>query len=119
MQELRRMIVKSDVVFHPDYWKNVSDDAKKFVLKLMSKNSKDRPEASAALNDPWMLHEEEHLSKFERSQDTTKIFRRTNARRKLMSVARAVIAMNRMKKLISGNIHDQTITSSVNNPMRH
>ena len=116
--ELRQSISRDNVVFHADYWSKVSKDAKQFVLKLLMKNSKDRLTASQALNDPWMLHEETHLTQFQRSNDTQRLFRRHNARRKIMGVARAIIATNRMKKLVENNLHTHNVTTNVVNPMR-
>ena len=116
--ELRGSIVDGRVVFHSEYWSNVSEDAKKIVLKLLSKKSSERPTASQAIKETWMLKEESHLSKYERSDDTKRLFRRHNARRKIMGAARAVIALNRIKKLVAANQHDVHVTTNMENPLR-
>jgi len=41
------------VEFHERYWKNVSDDAKAFIRKMLSPVPADRGTAEEALQDPW------------------------------------------------------------------
>lgn len=42
------------VVFHERYWKDVSPEAKAFILTLLKANPHDRASSSQALKDPWI-----------------------------------------------------------------
>ncbi|KAL2124766.1 hypothetical protein VTJ04DRAFT_1131 [Mycothermus thermophilus] len=42
------------VVFHERYWKDVSDDAKDFILKLLRPKPEDRWTSEQALQHPWL-----------------------------------------------------------------
>ncbi|KAL2154903.1 hypothetical protein VTH82DRAFT_3579 [Thermothelomyces myriococcoides] len=42
------------VVFHERYWKEVSDDAKDFILKLLRPKAEDRWTSEQALAHPWL-----------------------------------------------------------------
>lgn len=45
------------VVFHDRYWKDVSDDAKDFILKLLRAKPEDRWSSEQALAHPWLSGE--------------------------------------------------------------
>ncbi|KAK4673162.1 Calmodulin-dependent protein kinase cmk2 [Podospora pseudopauciseta] len=45
------------VVFHDRYWKDVSDDAKDFILKLLKAKPEDRWSSEQALAHPWLSGE--------------------------------------------------------------
>lgn len=42
------------VTFHSPYWNNISDEAKKFILKALTLDQNLRPTATDLLNDPWI-----------------------------------------------------------------
>jgi calcium/calmodulin-dependent protein kinase I len=42
------------VVFHDRYWKDVSQQAKTFILSLLKPNPQDRATSAQALKDPWI-----------------------------------------------------------------
>lgn len=42
------------VVFHERYWKDVSQEAKSFILTLLKPNPQDRATSHKALQDPWI-----------------------------------------------------------------
>lgn len=44
----------SEVVFPDSYWKNISDDAKQLVRKMLTRDPEARISASQALQDPWI-----------------------------------------------------------------
>lgn len=52
--ELFRQIVEAKVSFHSQYWRNVSDDAKDFVRKLLCPDPTQRLSAEQVLAHPWL-----------------------------------------------------------------
>mmetsp|Transcript_3516 Transcript_3516/g.9674 ORF Transcript_3516/g.9674 Transcript_3516/m.9674 type:complete len:437 (-) Transcript_3516:842-2152(-) len=50
-----RLIVKAQVKFPDETWKNVSDEAKDLVLKLLQKDAKARPTPAQAKQHPWIV----------------------------------------------------------------
>ncbi len=45
------------VIFHERYWKDVSKDAKDFILSLLQVNPSERPTSEEALKHPWLKGE--------------------------------------------------------------
>ncbi|KAG9017848.1 hypothetical protein FRB95_012839 [Tulasnella sp. JGI-2019a] len=45
---------KARIVFHDAFWKNVSDEAKKFIQRCLQVDPDKRPTATEALDDPWL-----------------------------------------------------------------
>lgn len=43
------------VIFHADYWKDVSKDARRFIIKALQFNPANRSTAEQLLNDPWLV----------------------------------------------------------------
>ncbi|ODV82411.1 Pkinase-domain-containing protein [Suhomyces tanzawaensis NRRL Y-17324] len=43
------------VIFHADYWKDVSKDARRFIIKALQFNPDHRPTAAELLEDAWLL----------------------------------------------------------------
>ncbi|RCK54742.1 Calcium/calmodulin-dependent protein kinase II [Candida viswanathii] len=43
------------VIFHADYWKDVSKDARRFIIKALQFKPENRPTATELLNDPWLV----------------------------------------------------------------
>lgn len=43
------------VIFHADYWRDVSKDARRFIIKALQYNPDNRPTATELLNDPWIV----------------------------------------------------------------
>ncbi|KAJ6551840.1 kinase-like domain-containing protein [Mycena capillaripes] len=57
-QTLIRETLEAKIEFHTKYWKNVSDEAKNFIKRLLSLDPAERPTAEAALSDPWLTTHE-------------------------------------------------------------
>ncbi|KAK7052524.1 kinase domain-containing protein [Favolaschia claudopus] len=55
---LIRETMEAKIEFHTKYWKNVSEEAKAFIRRLLSLDPNERPTAGAALNDPWLTTHE-------------------------------------------------------------
>lgn len=43
------------VIFHADYWKDVSKDARRFIIKVLQFDPARRPTADDLLKDPWLV----------------------------------------------------------------
>lgn len=43
------------VIFHADYWKDVSKDARRFIIKALQFNPANRATAKELLADPWLV----------------------------------------------------------------
>ncbi|ROW14737.1 hypothetical protein VPNG_03805 [Cytospora leucostoma] len=54
LQDLIDECSNAQVVFHERYWKDVSDDAKDFILHLLQPNPDDRWSSTRALKHPWL-----------------------------------------------------------------
>ncbi|KAL1717770.1 kinase-like domain-containing protein [Schizophyllum commune] len=53
-QTLLKETSEAKIEFHDRYWKNVSQDAKDFIKRLLNPNPKLRPTAVEALHDKWL-----------------------------------------------------------------
>jgi len=49
-------IKDGDVIFPEKHWKNISAQAKDLIVQLLLKDSSLRPDASQALQHPWIVH---------------------------------------------------------------
>lgn len=54
LQELIDECSNANVVFHDRYWKDVSDDAKEFILSLLQPRADDRATSQEALRHRWL-----------------------------------------------------------------
>ncbi|KAI5966907.1 CMK2 [Candida pseudojiufengensis] len=43
------------VIFHADYWRDVSKDARRFIIKALQYDPDNRPTATQLLEDPWLV----------------------------------------------------------------
>ncbi|KAI0200300.1 calcium/calmodulin-dependent protein kinase [Astrocystis sublimbata] len=57
LQDLINECSAANVVFHERYWRDVSDDAKDFIMSLLRPNPEDRWSSSQALKHPWLSGE--------------------------------------------------------------
>jgi serine/threonine protein kinase len=55
------MVKKAPIKFPSPSWDDVSDGAKAFILRLLNRDSMERPSAKEALQDPW-LNQQQYLS---------------------------------------------------------
>lgn len=85
------------VIFHADYWKDVSKDARRFIIKVLQFNPDKRPTASELLKDPWLVsvaaeHKDTDLLPSIKQQ-------RFDAKAKFRQAIEVVKLNNRIKKL--------------------
>ncbi|KAL5615372.1 hypothetical protein BROUX41_005420 [Berkeleyomyces rouxiae] len=57
LQDLIDECTNGQVVFHERYWKDVSDDAKEFIMCLLRPDPNDRWSSEKALGHPWLSGE--------------------------------------------------------------
>ncbi|CAK7892261.1 calcium/calmodulin-dependent protein kinase II [[Candida] anglica] len=84
------------VIFHADYWKDVSKDARRFIIKALQFSPEHRPTATELLNDPWLVsiaavHKENDL--------LPQLKERFDAKGKFRQAIEMVKLNNRIKKL--------------------
>ncbi|KAF7727241.1 hypothetical protein EC973_007854 [Apophysomyces ossiformis] len=94
--ELFDEITHARFEFHDRYWRNISQDAKDFIRRLLTLDPEKRPTASEALKDKWMTGKE--ASDIDILDTVRENF---NPRRTLKKAVKAVAAMNRMRTGLS------------------
>uniref|UniRef100_A0A7S3NIS0 phosphorylase kinase n=1 Tax=Aureoumbra lagunensis TaxID=44058 RepID=A0A7S3NIS0_9STRA len=92
---LYRKIKAADYTFEPQYWEQVSDDAKDLIKKMLVVNPDNRLTADQALRHPWFLVGDHELisRNLSTTLDTMKKF---NARRKFRGTVKGIMLTNKM-----------------------
>ncbi|KAJ7620963.1 kinase-like domain-containing protein [Roridomyces roridus] len=57
-KQLMKETLEAKIEFHAKYWKNVSEEAKAFIKRLLHVDPAERPSAELALVDPWLTTHE-------------------------------------------------------------
>lgn len=84
------------VVFHADYWRSVSKDARRFIIKALQYDPERRATAAQLLEDPWLVS----IAKQNVEADLLPNFKRNfDARGKFRQAIEVVKLANRIKKL--------------------
>ncbi|CAM9683589.1 unnamed protein product, partial [Discosporangium mesarthrocarpum] len=87
--KLYMKIKKGTVVFHPQYWNTVSDEAKDLIRRLLTLDQSKRATVDQALNHPWITGDAKELEKRDLGKNMEKL-RLFNARRKFKSAIASV-----------------------------
>jgi len=89
--------VKNDpvVVFHHQYWKNISQNAKNFIERCLTVEPSSRPSAKQLLIDPWITANSDTYAK----DNLAPQIKQFNARKKFRQAVEIVKLNNRIKKL--------------------
>lgn len=99
------------VIFHADYWKDVSKDARRFIIKALQFNPDERPTATELLNDPWLVS----IAKDHKEKDLLPNLKQGfNARAKFRQVIEVVKLNNRIKKLKEYQTEDDDDPNEIN-----
>ena len=98
--ELFRKIKAGNYKFHPEFWDNVSTDAKDLISKMLVVDPAKRITAAEALAHPWIGREGRVLSQVDLGKNLVE-FRKFNAKRKFKSGVHAVMAHNKLKNMMS------------------
>ncbi|GAA98475.1 uncharacterized protein L969DRAFT_625794 [Mixia osmundae IAM 14324] len=93
-QELLEETTRAKVEFHARYWKNVSDEAKDFIMCLIKPDPKDRYTADQVLKHKW-LNEHSPSDEHDLSHGLRENW---NARRTWRSTISAVTATQRLQR---------------------
>lgn len=102
-RQLFRKIRAGAYEFHQKYWNNVSQEAKDLINRLLTTNPVNRATVDQALGHPWVHADPERLSSNDLSTSLSEL-ELFQGHRRFKATVNAVIAMNRMSKLISGGI---------------
>jgi len=100
-QELFKLIRKGAFEFHPEFWGEVSPEAKELISKMLTVDPSERPSAASLLAHPWLQSSAEALALKSRNAAKAEI-KKWNARRKLKAAASSIIAVKRMNTLLQG-----------------
>lgn len=65
-EDVIRAILRGQYTFHDEDWDGVSDEAKDFVMWLLTYEEEDRPTAEEALTHPWLKHMQAMMEPSER-----------------------------------------------------
>jgi calcium/calmodulin-dependent protein kinase I len=103
-------IKKGEYAFDPDYWGHISKQAKDLIRGMLTVDPTKRLTADQALTHPWVGLTVEELSMINLDANLTE-FKKFNANRKFKAAAKAVMAVNKMNRLI-GKTSDRSSTDS-------
>jgi len=103
-KNLYRKIKSAAYEFHPKYWSTISDEAKDLIKSLLTVNPLRRFTADQALAHPW-LHVDDHVLAATGLQETVEELKKFQASRKLKAGMHAVLAVNKLKKIM-GSIYN-------------
>ncbi|KAG0656326.1 Calmodulin-dependent protein kinase cmk2 [Maudiozyma exigua] len=82
------------VTFHRPYWDNISDKAKRFILRALTLDPEERPSATTLLQDPWIV-----CTEWEENNLLPGVKKGFDARKKLREAIEIVKLNNRINKL--------------------
>lgn len=99
-QVLYRKIMKGSFQFHHDYWCNISNGAKDLIRNLLVTNPYSRYNVNDALNHPWLKSSDDVLSTRKLDANLAQL-KKFQATKKLRAGVKAVMAVNKMKRLIA------------------
>lgn len=100
-RELFRKIRKAQFEFHPEYWGQVSQDAKDLISALLTADPSKRLSAKEALQNGWITERDEALAGKDLGKNLEE-FKKFNAGRKFKAAVSAVVVSNKFKKLTLG-----------------
>ncbi|EIN13337.1 Pkinase-domain-containing protein [Punctularia strigosozonata HHB-11173 SS5] len=94
VKDLVRETTEAKIEFHDRYWKNISDQAKAFIRRLLQADPSNRPTAAEAYNDPWLTTYEPSSE-----EDLPGLRENFDAKSKWRQVIGSVRAVQRMSTL--------------------
>ena len=95
--EVLRKVRYGEFKFHPKMWKNISDDAKDLVKRMMTVDPEERITAADALQSPWIRTDSTRLSMelHDNYRELFQEFSEVQASTKFKHDTQVVKAMNR------------------------
>ena len=98
--KLFKMIMECDYSFPSPYWDNVSETAKDLITKILVPDPAKRLTAEQILSHPWLTSEDLQESDL---PDVPENMKQYNAKRKLKNAGYAIIALQRLNKLLTAS----------------
>lgn len=99
------------VVFHTKYWKVISKDARRFIIKALQYDPGKRVTAQELLEDPWLVH----VAVSHKNADLLPNLKQNlNGKLKFRQIIEMVKLANRIKKLRAMQDHEDDDTHEVN-----
>lgn len=96
-QMLYRKILKGAYQFHPEYWMEVSENAKDLIRKLLVLDQHKRLTVDEALQHPWLAENDSDLSSRPLNSGLSEL-RKYTAKKKLRAGIKAIIVVNKMNR---------------------
>jgi serine/threonine protein kinase len=97
-RELFKKIKRGAFEFHPEYWAQISPEAKELISKLLTVDPDRRLSAPKALSSKWITGSDELLAGKDLGANLD-AFRKFNAKRKLRQAVLTLMATNKMTSL--------------------
>lgn len=99
------------VVFHADYWRSVSKDARRFIIKALQFNPDNRATAQELLNDTWLVR----VAAEHRDADLLPLLKSNfSGKAKFRQAIELVKLANKIKKLKSIQTDDDDDPNEIN-----
>lgn len=99
------------VIFHAEYWKDVSKDARRFIIKSLQYDPNQRATAKELLEDPWLVHVAEAHKETDLLPNLKQNF---SGKLKFRQVIEMVKLANRIKKLRALQDHEDDDPHEIN-----
>jgi serine/threonine protein kinase len=109
---LGQQIMKGQFEFHPDYWSGVTEDAKDLISRLLDINPKTRYTVDQSVNHPWFTSVENTDSQLETHHLGINQLRKFQARKKFRGAIKAIIMIERIKRILSVKRSSRSIDTS-------
>lgn len=97
-RELFKKIKRGSYEFHPEYWGQISREAKDLIAGLLTVDPDKRLSAEGALRSPWITGSDEMLAGKDLGVNLDQ-FRRYNAKRKVRQAVLTLMATNKITSL--------------------
>jgi serine/threonine protein kinase len=101
-KKLFKKILRGAYQFHPEYWTEISSEAKDLIRGLLTLDPHDRLTVDQALNHPWVRATDSKLMAKSLDANLAEL-KKFQAAKKFKAGIKAVIAMNKLRKLASFN----------------
>jgi serine/threonine protein kinase len=112
-RELFKKIKRGSFEFHPEYWAQISPDAKELISKLLTVDPDRRMSASKALSSKWITGSDEILAGKDLGANLD-AFRKFNAKRKLRQAVLTVSISKTNSHIIHGTYSKLSLSSLLN-----
>lgn len=107
-KKLYKKIMRGAYQFHPEYWTDISPEAKDLIRGLLILNPLNRLTVDQALNHPWVKASDSALMSKKLDQNLAEL-KKFQATKKFKAGIKAVMAINKMKRLMSFGVPDKNM----------